>query len=275
MTNSAIRFERDGDIGVVTFTNPRQLNPLSADLQMGFRAILAQVKSDPSVRALVLTGEGRAFCVGADLNSTSDEGGNGKSLGNRFADTMEATSNQLILELQALPVPVVSAVNGAAAGAGVGLALAADVVVAARSAYFYMPFMPRLGIVPDLGATWFLPRLVGRSRAVAMALLDERLSAEQALQWGLVWSVVDDGELQQAAMSLARRLARLPAHAALEIRRAFDAGSRNELASQLSYETARQRELLDTPAFAEGVCAFLAKRQPVFAARGAVDACSE
>lgn len=269
MNSSAIRFERDGEIGVVTFTNPRQLNPLSLDLQLGLRAILAEVRGDPGVRALVLTGEGRAFCVGADLGSTQDDGGDGTSVGKRFADRMESLTNRLIIELQDLPVPVLSAMNGVAAGAGVGLALAADVVVAARSAYFYLPFMPRLGIVPDLGATWSLPRLVGRSRALGMALLDERLSAEKALEWGLVWSVVDDAELQQAALSVARRLAALPADAAREIRRAFDAGGRNDLAAQLGYEAGRQRVLLDRPAFAEGVEAFLAKRAPVFAARTA------
>ncbi|RJG18919.1 enoyl-CoA hydratase-related protein [Massilia cavernae] len=267
MANPAIRFERDGDIGVVTFINTAQLNPLSADLQTGLREILAQVRGDPGVRALVLTGEGRGFCVGADLKSTGDAGGD--SLGNRFADYMEAVTNRLIEELHALRVPVISAINGAAAGAGVGLALAADVVVAARSAYFYLPFMPRLGLVPDMGATWFLPRLAGRSRAIAMALLDERVSAAQALEWGMVWSVVDDAELRPAALALARRLAALPANAALEIRRAFDAGTRNPLVTQLSYETERQRELLDRAEFAEGVNAFLEKRGPVFAVRTA------
>ncbi|MDB5817990.1 MAG: enoyl-CoA hydratase [Rhizobacter sp.] len=267
--NQYIRFDREGDIGVLTFANPSKLNPLTHEFQHGTREVLAMVKGDPSVRALVVTGEGKAFCVGADLSGVPPASGADaeKSLGNRMADSMHAVANKLILELQSLPVPVVSAVNGPAAGAGVGIALAADVVVAAKSAYFYLPFMPKLGIVPDLGTTWFLERIVGRSRAVAMSLLNERLSAEQAQQWGLVWSVVDDAELMSAALSIAARLAALPSHAAIEIRHAYDAAGTHTLEQQVAYEAERQRELLDKPSFRQGVEAFQAKRNPVFSPR--------
>jgi 2-(1,2-epoxy-1,2-dihydrophenyl)acetyl-CoA isomerase len=186
----------------------------------------------------------------------------------RTADAMAELSNPLIEELRALPIPVVCALNGATAGAGVGLALASDLVVAARSAYLYLPFLPRLGIVPDLGTTWFLERLTGRGRAMGLALLGERLSAEDAVRWGLAWACVDDTALPTEALTLARRLARLPAGAALEARRAFDAAAGNTLAAQLAYEAQRQRELIDRPEFAEGVSAFMEKREPTFSARG-------
>jgi 2-(1,2-epoxy-1,2-dihydrophenyl)acetyl-CoA isomerase len=176
-------------------------------------------------------------------------------------------SNRIIEDIRALPFPVVSAVNGACAGAGVGLALAADLVVASRSAYFFLSFMPRLGIVPDLGSTWFLERMIGRPRAVGMALLGERISAEQALDWGLIWGCVDDAQLMEHCMALAQQLARLPAHAAQEIRRAFDSAAHQDLSTQLQYEARRQHELIDRPEFAEGVKAFLSKREPNFPGR--------
>ncbi|SEF29533.1 enoyl-CoA hydratase-related protein [Variovorax sp. NFACC27] len=262
--------ERDGDVEILSFNIPKRLNPLTEVLQQALRARLAQLREEAeagTVRALVLTGVGKSFCVGADLSSMGPAGGSdgsGGSLGQRTASAMEALSNRLIEDLRGMPFPVVNAVNGPAAGAGVGVALAADVVIAARSAYFYLPFMPRLGIVPDLGTTWFLERLVGRARAVGMSLLGERLPAEQAAQWGLVWACVDDAELRAQAVSVARRLASLPAHAAREIRAVYESAASQPLVAQMSHEAARQRELLDRPEFAEGVKAFMEKREPVF-----------
>lgn len=258
-----LMYERDGDVEIISFSIPSRLNPLTTTLQQALRERLAQLRDEGEVRAVVLTGAGRSFCVGADLGSMNDSEAGG-SLGQRTADAMEALSNRLIEDLCSMPFAVVSAVNGAAAGAGVGVALAADVVLAARSAYFYLPFMPRLGIVPDLGTTWFLERLVGRARAVGMSMLGERLSAEQAAQWGVVWACVEDAELRAQAVSLAHRLARLPAHAVREIRAAYDSAAVQPLVGQLSYEARRQRELLDRPEFAEGVRAFLEKREPNF-----------
>jgi len=158
----------------------------------------------------------------------------------------------------------VAAVNGPCAGAGVGLALAADIVLAAHSAYFFLSFMPRLGIVPDLGSTWFLERFVGRPRAVAMSLLGERIGAEQAAQWGLVWASVPDDQLQGQALAMAQRLAALPSHAAPAIRQVFDSAARQDLGTQLRHEADRQCELIDRPEFHEGVRAFLEKREPDF-----------
>lgn len=258
--------ERHGAVALLRLNIPARLNPLTMELQQALRSALAELRLDSSVRALLLTGSGKAFCVGADLGSMSPPA-QGGSLGQQTADAMETLSNRLIEDLRTLPFPVVSAINGACAGAGVGLALAADVAVAARSAYFYLPFMPRLGIVPDLGTTWFLERSVGRARAVAMSLLGERLSAEQAAQWGLVWQCVDDADLPTQALAVAQRLAALPAHAAQEIRAVYELAGRQTLVEQMRSEAERQRELIDRPTFAEGVQAFLGKREPVFPPR--------
>lgn len=260
-----LRIERDGNVAILSFNVPTRLNPLTRELQQALREQLALLRDDAAVGAIVLTGVGKAFCVGADLASMNDvEGG---SLGTRTAETMASLSNPLIEDLRTMPVPVVSAVNGPAAGAGVAVALAGDIVLAARSAYFYLPFMPRLGIVPDLGTPWFLERLVGRGRAIGMSLLGERLPAIQAAQWGLVWACVEDAELRAHAIALAQRLAKLPAHAAREIRAVYESAATQPLAAQLAYEAQRQRELIDGPDFAEGVRAFLEKREPVFTRR--------
>jgi len=261
-----VLLERDGPVAILRLNLPERLNPLALALQERLRALLAELAADRSVRALVLTGVGKAFCVGADLSGMrppSDD----RSLGEWTRDTMEALSNRLVEDLRGLPFPVVAAVNGPCAGAGVGLALAADIVLAARSAYFFLSFMPRLGIVPDLGSTWFLERFVGRPRAVAMSLLGERISGEQAAQWGLVWACVDDAQLQTQALAMAQRLASLPVHAAQEIRQVFDSAAQQDLPAQLRLEAERQRELIDRPEFLEGVQAFLQKREPRFPPR--------
>jgi len=268
-----ISHERDGNVAVLTLNLPERLNPLSRDLQVCLREWLARLAKDTSVRALVLTGAGRAFCSGADLSrisgaaASTDSASPITSLGQRMGEIMETLTNRMIEDLHEMPIPVVSAVNGGAVGGGIGLALAADVVLAARSAYFYMPFMPRLGIIPDLGSTWFLERFAGRSRAVGLALLGDRLPADQAAQWGLVWKCVDDACLRQEALAIAHRLALVPAHGAREIRRAFQAAGSNTLREQLQYEADRQRELFDRPDFIEGVNAFMEKRAPVFRSR--------
>ena len=263
--DALIQVEQIGPVAWLRLNIPQRLNPLARPLQELFRTTLAQLKQDTSVRALVISGVGKAFCVGADLGSMKPP--EGQSLGAQTAEAMETLSNRLIEDLRRMPFPVLSAVNGPCAGAGVGVALAADVVVAARSAYFYLPFMPRLGIVPDLGSTWFLQRSAGRARAVGLSLLGDRLSAEQAETWGLVWACVDDAELVAHTQALALRMAQLPAHAAQEIRRTYDHAETASLSAQLSYEASRQRELIDRPEFKEGVRAFLEKRDPQFPAR--------
>ena len=263
---SAVLYELNEGIATLTLNLPAKLNPIALDLQQELRACLARVRDDSQVRAVILTGAGKAFCVGADLSAMRPPE-DGKTLGDQTADWMQAMSNPLILALRELPVPVVCAVNGPAAGAGVGLALACDIVVAARSAYFYLPFLPKLGIVPDLGCTWFIPRRVGPARAMGMALLDEKLDADTAARWGLIWAAIDDGPLLLEALKIAQRLAQLPVHAVQEARRAIERSERHTLSEQLHYESERQRELIEQPSFAEGVMAFLRKRAPVFPPR--------
>lgn len=265
--SDSIRYELADGIATVTLNLPQRLNPLATALQQELLQALQRVEQDRSVRALVLTGAGRAFCVGADLNEMRTQLQGTGSTGAWTAETMRAWTNPLILRLRSLPVPVLTVVNGPAAGAGVGLALAGDVVVAAASAYFYLPFLPKLGIVPDAGSTWFVPRLVGRTRAMGMSLLGERLNAQRAADWGLIWSAIEDDRLAAETARLAAQLAALPAHAVLEARAAFAAAETSSLEAQLAYECGRQRELIDGPAFQEGVAAFFEKRAPVFASR--------
>ena len=265
MTAPTVLYEAQDGVATLTLNLPHKLNPIAAELQIELRAALARVREDRSVRAVILTGAGKAFCVGADLGTMRDTGG--QSLGDATAEWMQKLSHPLIEDLRAMPVPVLCAVNGAAAGAGVGIALACDIVIAAKSAYFYLPFLPKLGIVPDLGCTWAIPRRAGKARAMGMALLDERLSAGRAVQWGLIWACADDEKLLEEARAIAQRLARLPAHAVVEAREAFEAAERHTLAEQLHYESERQRELIDRPSFREGVSAFLQKRPPSFPGR--------
>ena len=172
-----------------------------------------------------------------------------------------------MLAMRALPVPVVCAVNGVAAGGGVGLALSGDMVMAARSAYFYLPFMPALGLVPDMGSSWLVPRAVSPARALGLALTGERLDAQRAADWGLIWACVEDAELHSEALRLAQQLARLPAHAIQEARALAVAAGSNSLEQQLIFECERQQALIDGDSFAEGVRAFAERRPPVFAGR--------
>jgi len=270
MANDLLLYDvRDG-IATLTMNEPHKLNPISVDLQRQMRNALAQVREDRDVGVLVLTGAGQAFSVGADLGTLADSAAaDGKTPGQWVGDAMLEVTNPLALELRALPVPTVAAVNGAVAGGSVGLALNCDVVVAAQSAYFYLPFATQLGIVPDVGATWWLPRLAGTARSMGAVLLENRITAEQAERWGLIWRAVDDAAFQETVADVARRLARLPAHAALEARRAFEGAHGRGLAEQLYYEADRQRALIDRDTFAEGVRAFAEKRKPVFKGRGA------
>lgn len=275
MNQPAVLFDVSKGIATLTLNVTARMNPLTPDLLAGALAALDHVHADASIRVLVITAKGKGFCVGADLAAMGTAGNAGNeetqtgalTLGDQVAALMDAGGNPLVLGLRELPVPVVCAVNGAVAGGGVGLALAADIVVAARSAYFYLPFVPALGLVPDMGSAWFLPRAIGRARSIGLTLLGDRLSAEQAAQWGLIWACVDDGNLADEVASIAARLAALPTHAATETRTLYQAAETNTLVDQLAYERDRQRELINGACFAEGVLAFGDKRRPVFAGR--------
>lgn len=259
-----ITYETRGDVALLSLNLPHKLNGMSAPMQAEIRVVLEHLQHQREVRALVITGTGRAFCSGADLDDIAQKG-DGRAQAESTYRAMVEQSNPMILDIRQSRIPVVAAVNGIAAGAGASLALAADVVVAARSASFLMPFAPRLGIVPDLGATWLLPRLLGDARARATLLLGERISAEQLAGWGGIWACVDDAELLDTALQLAGRLAASPRHSAGELKAALARAEHNDLAEQLLYEAERQRELIAHADFQEGVAAFLGKRLPVFA----------
>ncbi|SFR68319.1 2-(1,2-epoxy-1,2-dihydrophenyl)acetyl-CoA isomerase [Marinobacter daqiaonensis] len=263
MSYEHIHLAIEEGIATLTLDQPRTMNAMSVPLQKEVRNALANLKGDREVKALILTGTGKAFCSGADLGSMSPDS-DGPSLGTQVKSLMEELSNPLALELRDLPFPVVSAVNGAAAGAGASIALAADIVVAGKSAYFLFPFIPKLGILPDLGATWILPRLIGRARAMAVSLLGERIYGPEAVDQGLIWKCVADDQLQAEVLAVARRLTSGPNHAAPALREAFDQAETATLVRQLAYEADRQQELIDSPTFQEGVRAFLEKREPNF-----------
>lgn len=270
MNPDSVLYEIIDGVAVVTLNEGERMNPLTESLQAGLLDAMERIRRDTLVRAMVLTARGRGFCAGADLKDFSQRAATmsaGKSLGGYVGEMMDATGNPIALGLATMPVPVVCAVSGVAAGGGFGIALAGDIVIAARSAIFYLPFVPALGIVPDMGAVWALQRTVGRARAVALALLGDKLPAEKAAEWGMIWSCVPDGDLQSEAMQTARRLAALPPHAIAETRALFEAAETNTFAQQLKLERDRQAVLSDGESFAEGVRAFVERRQPVFRGR--------
>ncbi|MEQ5837295.1 enoyl-CoA hydratase-related protein [Marinobacter sp. NFXS9] len=258
-----ITFSTEGAIATLTLNRPDSLNGMSAPMQAEIHQVLLELQTQSQVRALILTGAGRAFCSGADLSDIREKG-DGQEQAETTFQAMVEQSNPLILALRRSSIPVIAAVNGIAAGAGASLALASDIVIAARSAGFLMPFSPRLGIVPDMGATWLLPRLLGDARARAAFLLGESISAGQAADWGAIWSCVEDDDLLPRARELAARLAAAPRHAAVELKQALELADRQSLPEQLRYEAERQRELIARDEFQEGVAAFLEKRKPVF-----------
>ncbi|MCK7545279.1 enoyl-CoA hydratase-related protein [Marinobacter bryozoorum] len=263
MSYERIHLAIEDGIATLTLDQPKTMNAMSVPLQQEVMAALDEIAGNSDIKALIITGTGKAFCSGADLGSMSPDS-DGPTLGTQVKNLMEELSNPMALKLRELPFPVVSAVNGAAAGAGASIALAGDVVLAGKSAYFLFPFIPKLGILPDLGATWILPRLIGRARAMAVSLLGERMYGEDAVRDGLIWKCVADEDLQSEAVTTARRLATGPNHGAPELREAFDRADTATLAEQLSYEAERQQELIDSPTFQEGVRAFLEKRDPKF-----------
>lgn len=262
-TFSYIRYQVEGAVARLTLNLPEKLNGLSGPMQAEVLSVLQQLESQPEVRALIITGQGRAFSAGADLAAMLAMG-DGQAQAETTYRIMLENSNPMIMAMRASRLPIVAAVNGIAAGAGVSLALAADIVVAAESAGFLMPFIPRLGIVPDLGMTWALPRLIGDARTRGMLLLGDLVSAQQACDWGLIWQCVKDAELLSVAQGLALRLAAAPRTAAGELKQALVHAEQASLAEQLRYEAERQRELIAAADFQEGVSAFLDKRAPVF-----------
>ena len=244
------------NIFTITLDRPEALNALTGALA---RAILAAVHEAYSTgaRAIVLTGNGRAFCAGADLVSASPAISNGTIAESIDCDMCEAT-NPLIEAISSSPIPVICAVNGACVGGGVGLALACDIVLAARKAYFLIPQVATLGIIPDLGATWKLPRSIGRARALGIQLLGERISAERAEAWGLIWQCVDDESLLGETMRIAHQLAAMPGAAIQATRRLNDTAQSSTLFQQLEEERQLQVQCARSESFAIAVSRFAA-----------------
>src|SRR5512134_1839565 len=251
----------EAGVMTVTLNRPEKLNAFIAEMHGLLREAIARAEKDDSIRALLLTGAGRGFCAGQDLAERNMSDPN-LDLGGG----LEANYNPFIRRLRALPKPVVCAVNGVAAGAGANLALACDLVLAARSASFLQPFS-KIALVPDCGGTYWLPRLAGLQRAMGMALLAERVSAEDAERWGLVWKCVDDARLMDEANALARTLAAGPTHTYGMIKKALYASAGNTLEQQLDLERDFQREVGRHGDYREGIAAFLEKRKPAFTGR--------
>jgi 2-(1,2-epoxy-1,2-dihydrophenyl)acetyl-CoA isomerase len=247
---------------VITFNRPTRLNAFTEAMHVALREALACAEADRTCRALLITGAGRGFCAGQDLNDRLSQAGETPELGG----ALDAYYNPLVRKLRALPFPVVAAVNGVAAGAGCNIALACDIVLAARSASFVQSFA-KIGLIPDSGGTWTLPRLIGPARARAFALLAEPVSAEKAEAWGMIWRAVDDPALQDEAHQLCARFATAPTLGLALIKRALDAAWDNDLETQLELEREFQREASLTPDYNEGVRAFMDKRKPVFSGR--------
>jgi 2-(1,2-epoxy-1,2-dihydrophenyl)acetyl-CoA isomerase len=247
---------------VITLNRPQRLNAFTIPMHQALAAALTDAEQDPSCRALLLTGAGRAFSSGQDLNERVLPSGEVVVPG----EALEKYYNPLVLKLRSLPIPVVCAVNGIAAGAGLNIALACDIVLAARSATFTQVFA-RIGLVPDAGGTWLLPRLVGQARARGLALLAEPLSAENAEAWGLIWKAVDDANLMSEAEKLCTHFASAPTFSLGLIKRALDAAEDNSLPIQLDLERNLQRQAGSTEDYKQAVRAFLAKRKPAFSGK--------
>ncbi|HTD13332.1 MAG TPA: 2-(1,2-epoxy-1,2-dihydrophenyl)acetyl-CoA isomerase PaaG [Steroidobacteraceae bacterium] len=262
MSYQCILFEVKDGVARLTFNRPERLNSFNTQMHAEVRTALAQIPAS-SARALVISGAGRGFCAGQDLGDRAVAPGAGPP---DLADSIEKHYKPLVLALRALPMPVIAAVNGVAAGAGANIALACDLVIAARSANFVQAFS-KLGLVPDSGGTWFLPRLVGSARALGLTLLGEKLSAEQAASWGLIWRCVEDGELAGVVDALARQLAAAPTRGLARTKQAIYEAWGRTLDQQLDIERDYQGELGRTADYAEGVAAFAAKRAPTFTGR--------
>lgn len=267
MSEQVVILEQVGSVLKVTLNRPDRLNSFTPEMHLGLRDALNQAKDDNSVRVVVLTGAGRGFCAGQDLGGRDPRaGGPPPNLG----ETLENFYNPLVRQMRALPLPIICAVNGVAAGAGANVALACDVVLAAQSAKFIQSFA-KIGLVPDAGGSWSLTHLLGEARAKALALTAEPLCAEKAADWGLIWRAVEDEALLDEAMKMAEQMANGPAGGLALIKEAIQAASTQDMDAQLDLERDLQRKAGASTDYAEGVLSFLEKRAPQFAERGAAE----
>ncbi|HTQ77468.1 MAG TPA: 2-(1,2-epoxy-1,2-dihydrophenyl)acetyl-CoA isomerase PaaG [Burkholderiales bacterium] len=252
----------EGNVLRWTLNRPERLNAFSLEMHAALREAMARAEQDAAVRCVLVTGAGRAFCAGADLAGRDVNPAQPIDLG----ATLESNYNPLVLRMRALPKPIVCAVNGVAAGAGANFALACDIVLAARSASFIQAFV-KIGLVPDCGGSYFLPRLAGTQRAMALAMTGDRLPAEDAERWGVIWKCVDDGDLMAEAGKLAQQLAAGPTRTLGLIKQQMYASAGNALGAQLQLERELQRKVGEGEDWKEGVAAFQQKRKPSFQGR--------
>lgn len=256
----SVLYHVEAGVALITLNRPKQLNSFNPQMHQSLMAFLKQAEKDDAVRALVITGAGRGFCAGQDLNDRNISADQAMP---DLGESIERYYNPLIRKITQLNKPVVAAVNGVAAGAGANLAFACDVVIAARSASFIQAFC-KLGLVPDSGGTWILPRLIGPARAKALMLLGDKVKAEQAEAWGMIWQCVADEELMTTALALGQHFATQPTAGLGLIKRAINKSSDHTLDEQLDLERDLQRLAGRTEDYREGVAAFFAKRQPEF-----------
>ena len=260
MAFKCIIFEVADGVGILTLNRPQSLNSFNTEMHEEIRVAFKQVREDAAIRCLIITGSGRGFCAGQDLSDRAVTAQDGAA---DLGESVEKYYNPLIRGIMTLPKPVICAVNGVAAGAGASLALACDIVLAARSASFVQVFC-KIGLVPDSGGTWNLPRAVGLARARGLALLGDKLSAEKAEAWGMIWRCTDDDKLQDEALQLARHLATQPTQGLGMIKKLLTESTGNSLHQQLELEKQAMSLLSRSHDYREGVAAFLEKRAPRF-----------
>jgi 2-(1,2-epoxy-1,2-dihydrophenyl)acetyl-CoA isomerase len=262
MSKSLILVEHFTGYRILTLNRPDKLNAFNEAMHEALRTAIDEAEADVACRALMITGAGRGFCAGQDLSDRLLKPGEAPVP----RDSLEKLYNPLVRRLRTLPFPVIAAVNGVAAGAGCNIALACDFVIAARAAKFIQSFA-RIGLIPDSGGTWFLPRLVGDARARGLALLAQEITADKAAEWGMIWRCVDDNALIYEARRVCEHFSAAPTQGLALIKRALNASAGNSLDAQLDLERDLQREANLSSDYAEGVRAFMEKRKPNFSGR--------
>jgi 2-(1,2-epoxy-1,2-dihydrophenyl)acetyl-CoA isomerase len=260
MSFNTIEFTTEGGVATLMLNRPKALNSFTMEMHAEVRQAMTVVSNDADIRCLVITGAGRGFCAGQDLG---DRAVSGNDAPPDLGDSVEKNYNPLIRSIMNLPKPVICAVNGVAAGAGSSIALACDIVLAARSASFIQVFC-KIGLIPDSGGTWNLPRAVGLARAKGLAMLGDRLDAETAEQWGLIWKCIDDEQLQQETQKMAQHFATQPTRALGLIKKLMNDSGSNTLHAQTELEKEAMQELGQSANYREGVAAFKEKRPAVF-----------